>query len=513
MVDEASRSGALIVRARSEEAAGRLEDAARLYSRAGHVEGTARCYYRLGDPERALAAILRLRRDDPGYGRACVAAIRIAAELDDVGFELDQFLGRFFARPPDGPREVEAFYSAALLYERHDFSDTARDILERIRDAHPGYKDVAERIDSIGRKSRHSPVEFERALEEDNALYRSDRRRSSQPPGSNEPSFPSLPDLPPASSRGARKATTQQAPPPPAPAHDEHGGPPPIPSVFDVPRGFHVAGRYRIEALIGRGGMAAVYGALDLEIEERIAIKLFAYGGGDPSMLSRFKQELALCRKITHPNVIRLYDIGTHADVRFITMELLSGRDLFDVMEDPPDLVRDLDYLVQLCGALQCVHDLGVVHRDLKPENVFVTDDGVVKLMDFGIAKRRSTERGITMSGFTAGTPAYMSPEQIQDFASATHLADLYSLGVIAYRIFTGRLPFDHDQATVVLMKHLRDEPEAPSSVNPKIPDELEFLILQLLEKDPARRIQSCRELARDLSALRSRLQSVGRRR
>ena len=259
--------------------------------------------------------------------------------------------------------------------------------------------------------------------------------------------------------------------------------------------------------------MAIVYRAHDRELDETIALKLFTHTTGDPALLSRFKQELALCRQITHPNVVRLYDIGSHNEVRFFTMELLSGVDLATQIDQGRDLVRDLGYLVQLCEGLQCVHEKGVVHRDLKPENVFVTHEDVVKLMDFGIAKRRKSEGNLTMDGFSAGTPAFMAPEQINNFASVTHLSDLYSLGVIAYRLFTGVLPFESESPMAVLVKHINEAPAPPSTHEPSIPDELEYVIMQLLEKDPRRRVQSCRELARDLAELRSRLMASRRSR
>jgi serine/threonine protein kinase len=180
--------------------------------------------------------------------------------------------------------------------------------------------------------------------------------------------------------------------------------------------------------------------------------------------------------------------------------------------EEGRDLIRDLGYLVQVCRGLQCVHERGVVHRDLKPENLFVTDDGIVKLMDFGIAKRQSTQGNLTVQGFSAGTPAYMSPEQIENFAATTHLSDIYSLGVIAYRLFTGELPFENENPMAVLMKHLKELPRPPSEIDPSIPDELEYMILQLLEKQPSSRIQSCAEIASDLENLRGRLASPRRR-
>lgn len=289
--------------------------------------------------------------------------------------------------------------------------------------------------------------------------------------------------------------------------------PPPSVDFSRLPQGFIVAGRYRIEARLGTGGMAAVYRAVDMERGETVAIKL-ASSAADPELLSRFEQELALCQKISHDNVIRLFEVGSHGasssdELCFVTMELLVGSSLFDLLGDSRDLVRDLGYLIQICQAMHCVHKEGLVHRDVKPENIFVTSAGRVKLMDFGLAKRRGTSSGRTQTGFALGTPAYMAPEQVRDSAAATHLSDLYSIGVMAYQMFTGVLPFISDSVEPLLLKQLKEVPKPPSFHDRGIPEGLDYLILQLLEKEPARRVQSCRDLAEDLDALRRRLMAA----
>jgi serine/threonine-protein kinase len=250
--------------------------------------------------------------------------------------------------------------------------------------------------------------------------------------------------------------------------------------------------------------MAAVYRAFDLELEEVVALKVFDVAQSSDTLVARFKQELKLSRQLIHPNIIRLYDIGAHDGRRYISMELLVGKSLKDRMRQPIDFRSALGFLIQACHGLQAAHDAGVVHRDVKPDNFFVTDDGVLKVMDFGIAKQYATP-GVTVAGSIAGTPLYMSPEQIGNFSSVTQLTDIYGLGVCAYEMFTGQVPFFHADLVPLLMMHVNDIPLPPRKRNPSVPAELDAVILKCLAKDPKQRQQSCRELAQELIAIRDR--------
>jgi serine/threonine-protein kinase len=154
-----------------------------------------------------------------------------------------------------------------------------------------------------------------------------------------------------------------------------------------------------------------------------------------------------------------------------------------------------VNYLLQCCSALQHVHDRGVVHRDIKPANLFVTQDGTIKLMDFGIAKRQATP-GLTVAGMIAGTPEYMSPEQISGFEKVAASTDLYAIGIMAYEMFTGSVPFRHAELMPLLMMQLNEQPPSPRGKNPAIPPQLETIILKLLAKDASQRFLSCNELA-----------------
>ena len=284
-------------------------------------------------------------------------------------------------------------------------------------------------------------------------------------------------------------------------------------SLADVPppdfKGFEVGmvlnGRYRFEAKIGQGGMAAVFRAYDLELEEHVAIKIFDRPVTDDGAIKRFKQELSLSRRLLHKNIIRLYDIGSAYGFRFITMELLVGKDLFAHLGPPVPIETGIAWLVQTCDGLQAAHDVGVVHRDIKPHNIFLCEDQTIKVMDFGIAKRQHTP-GMTVGNMIAGTPEYMSPEQISGFSSVTHSTDLYALGIVAYQIFTGKVPFAHREMLPLLMMHINERPMPPRQLEPSIPPELERIILRLLEKKPEDRFESCAAVADALRVLWSRL-------
>jgi len=269
-----------------------------------------------------------------------------------------------------------------------------------------------------------------------------------------------------------------------------------------------VAGRYRIERQLGSGATSVVFDALDMELDEHVALKVFTQHA-DQELLARFKQELTLSRRIVHPNIVRVFDFGSDAGTKFMTMELLEGSDLRARMAAHPSFVTMIDWLLQACSGLQAAHDRGVVHRDIKPENFFITTSEILKIMDFGIAKRVAAT-GPTMSGSMAGTPGYMAPEQITGFSSVTSAADLYAMGVVAYELFAGRLPFVHENTYPILMMHVLDAPTPPREHNPQIPEELEALILELLAKKPADRLKSATELGRRLVTIRHRMAAEG---
>jgi len=262
-----------------------------------------------------------------------------------------------------------------------------------------------------------------------------------------------------------------------------------------------IADRYELGPLIGRGGMGRVFRATDREIGQQIALKVFDRMD-DATLLARFKQELLSSRSIAHPNVVRLFDIGTYADHKYLTMELLVGQDLKDRLAQPIAVSESLDLLVQACRGLEAAHAVGVIHRDIKPQNLFITEQHVVKIMDFGIAKFSAAAK-LTSPGMGVGTPEFMAPEQIVDSSKVSPATDLYAIGVTAYRMCTGRVPFGDKDMLKLLKKQLKEDPPPPRSVNPRLPPQLELVILKLLMKDPTARYQKASEVAEAFTAVR----------
>lgn len=485
---------------------GHTEKAAGFFAEAGQTFEAAACFRKIRDASRELEQLIKLTPADPHYREACVRAIAIASDRAELTFELERFLKRFLDAGPGTDSEVDACYQLALLFESHEFPENAAACYRKILAVRPSYRDALDRLKAAETDFRGTAAkDYERVFKEELAFRGAVKRSEAPSPDDDKAAFGVLPDLP----------DLPELPELPEPAAPSPVGPELTwgvstqlgPQGVALEEGALVNRRYRLDRKIGQGGMGVVWKAVDLELDEIIAIKFLAAQLVDEETLGRFKQEVSLSRRFSHPNIIRLYDIGTCADQKYITMELLSGHDLGEIMHRAPlDFDQGLSLLVQACQALQVVHEQGVIHRDIKPDNFFITDQGVLKVMDFGIAKHHSASRGLTRAGMMAGTPQYMAPEQANNFGGVTHLADLYALGCIAYQMFTGAVPFDAEEVMPILVAHMSRAPEPPSQRNSAIPGELETVILRLLAKKPETRVQSCRELATILSGIRLRL-------
>ena len=266
---------------------------------------------------------------------------------------------------------------------------------------------------------------------------------------------------------------------------------------------FTKLGKYEIRRELGRGAMGVVYEAFDPLIERVVALKTIRpdqlAGGNAAEILARFRREAQAAGRLTHPNIVAIYDFGEDAGVWYIAMELVKGRELKEYFEKnerfgTADAVR---ILAQILAALGYSHRLGVVHRDIKPSNVFLLPDGAVKVADFGIAHVESSE--LTQVGTVLGTPAYMSPEQILGLP-VDGRSDLFSVGVILYQFLTGERPFTGN-ATITMRKVLEEDPLPPSRFNVQIPGAMDAVVRKALAKKPDERFQSAEEFAAALDA------------
>ena len=260
-----------------------------------------------------------------------------------------------------------------------------------------------------------------------------------------------------------------------------------------VQEGEKFGDRYAIERMLGKGGMGVVYHAHDMALDESCALKLLQpQFTANPEELERFKREIKTARRITHPNVIRIHDYGVVADEAYISMELLTGGDLKDRLDQGAiSIAEGVQIIRGIAAGLQAAHDQGVIHRDIKPQNVLFDECQVPKLMDFGIARLSDTTSHTV--GFV-GTPYYMSPEQVNG-KTAEFRSDIYSLGVVMFQVFTGQLPFHSETLVGIAVKHAREKPPRPSDINPNITPGLERIILKALEKRPSDRFESAEAL------------------
>ena len=261
-----------------------------------------------------------------------------------------------------------------------------------------------------------------------------------------------------------------------------------------------LGGRYQILALLGEGGMGAVYKAHDIELERLVALKVIRPElTTNPDILRRFKQELILARQVTHRNVIRIFDLGQADGFKFITMEYLEGEDLRAVLKKkgklPPDEAARI--LLQICRALEVAHGEGVIHRDLKPQNIMLDANGRAYVMDFGIA-RSAYLPGMTQTGALIGTPEYMSPEQGKG-EKLDERSDLFSLGVIFYELVTGQSPFYSETPLATLWKRMQEKAKPLCEVDPAIPKPLSDIVAKAMEIEPADRFATAGEMAQQL--------------
>lgn len=446
--------------ARCYEAGGRVAQAAEVLARSGDagraaavpVRGgpaveAARTFLAAGDTTRAASLLMPIRADDPGFADA---AMLLAPLLIGEGFA-EEALDRL-RRLPSGLEpalDIEREYWQARSLEALGRTGEALAAYDRVLGRDAGHRDAAGRAEGLRQAERTAPA------------------------GARQPAAP----------RAAQAAR--------AAARD-------LPVVGGI-----LAGRYEILAEIGQGGMGTVYKARDVELDEIVAIKTVRApeegGGGEEARLLR---EVQICRRISHPNVVRVYDLGRFAGGRFVTMELIEGLRLDELIaqESPLPFARIRSLLAEIAAGLAEAHGQGVVHRDLKPSNVMVTGSRV-KILDFGIASMAGLGARLTQTGFTMGSPLYMSPEQIlgRDLDARS---DLYSLGILAYILVTGREPYELADPSVLALKQLREPAPDARLLRPDTPEVWVQLLARLLAKKPHLRFGSAEELGKALGRL-----------
>jgi tetratricopeptide (TPR) repeat protein len=470
--------------ARLLERRGQLAEAAERYDALGFPYEAGEAFARAGATEQAFDAWSRAPVTDPRYRATCVLAISTARRAGEVPFPLEHFLRSFVESDPTSVAERQSLAELAALYESLGRASSAVELLRRLVISDPSDQQAVTAL----RQIRGLPVVT--------VAF----------PVPGRPRAPAKAETP-----QAAPVVLVQAPqaalatPAPAVVGGLSGAPSLAHSAPSFATGDVVAERYQLGQLLGRGGMARVFQAHDLELSVDIALKLFL-PSEDAGGLERFRRELRVTRNIIHPNVVRVFDIGVFLGQRYLTMELIKGEELGKLAQKPMLLQNLLLYLAQACRGLHAAHQLGVIHRDVKPANLMVTNQGVLKVMDFGVARDQQTGAELTTSGVFVGTAQYMAPEQIRDSRTLSPAADVYSLGVVAYRLLTGKLPFSNPDFVSLIMQHVEAVPPPIDVINPEIQPDLAAVVMRCLEKKPEDRWESAEALSRAFEDIRQSL-------
>ncbi|MDN5348043.1 MAG: eukaryotic-like serine/threonine-protein kinase [Clostridia bacterium] len=266
--------------------------------------------------------------------------------------------------------------------------------------------------------------------------------------------------------------------------------------------------RYEIVSALGGGGMATVYRGRDSLLHRDVTIKILREQyASDRDFVERFQHEAQAVARLSHPNIVSIYDVGQEGSLPYLIMEYVEGRSLKEIIKEKAPLspVEAIEIVLQICDALEHAHEKGIVHRDIKPHNILLTASGRVKVTDFGIAQA-ADQATLTYNGSLVGSVHYLAPEQARGM-TATPASDIYALGVVMYEMLTGRLPFTGETPIAVALKHLQETPLPPRQLNPTIPPALERVVLRCLEKAPEARYPSAARLRADLLAIHNALE------
>ncbi|RAL21375.1 protein kinase domain-containing protein [Thermoflavimicrobium daqui] len=265
--------------------------------------------------------------------------------------------------------------------------------------------------------------------------------------------------------------------------------------------GRQLGGRYHVIRYIGGGGMASVYLAQDMVLDRYVAIKtLHEEYSNNWEFIQRFIREAKTVGRLSHPNVVSVYDTGVDNQVYYMVMEFIDGASLAHWIREkgPLSPFETISIAIHICNGLAHAHDHGIIHRDIKPHNILFTQNGQIKVSDFGISRFVESNTSLTQTGIVIGTVDYFSPEQARGL-NLTCSSDLYSVGVVLYEMLTGRTPFSGTDFLSIALQHIQEPFPDPISINPHVPDKLRYIIHRATQKDPIQRYQSAYEMANDL--------------
>ncbi|MEP7286311.1 MAG: protein kinase [Chloroflexota bacterium] len=260
-------------------------------------------------------------------------------------------------------------------------------------------------------------------------------------------------------------------------------------------------GRYRLISQQGSGGMAVIYKAQDLQLGRTVAVKILRPSlTGDPSFLTRFRQEARNVANLAHPNIVTLHDVGQDGNTYYMVMEYVEGKDLKKLIREsaPFSVDRALHIGIQICAGIGYAHRAGLVHADVKPQNVLVTPDDTVKVTDFGIAQALSVTQPEEKQSVVWGSPHYFAPEQASG-ETPTPASDVYAIGIVLFEMLTGKLPYNGNDQQELALAHIRDEVPHVMQLNPNVPVHLDRIIYKVMSKEPANRYRTADQLGRIL--------------